>query len=1227
MGCFRWKSTTWWLLLLATAFSCVPRVDGNREAVIQQNTTIEAPYGGQWGISYQNDYLGESHATAVTSMAYDPTGDSVYMIGNVGSVACWLGVLNLQTQELYQQVFVSPSYGDDDISMQVVCGDLLVQSSGILVLGHTTKGDGLLNEPPNSPENEPGISGMVLHLQRANTSQSALPASETESSTPDSSNIFSRTLRDLADIFGLPVVSSSRPPPVIVDPPTNTPTAAPRPPPLIVDPPTVAPTVVMADDNTTKPTEAPSEGTETSFPTLMPSLDSKQTLYPTLNRQNQTSSPTDIMTLTPTVALNETDGNFTTLAPSILPSNETLPPTFDQGNEKTLAPTILEGNATAMPTIQKEPPTMAPSQSSAPTLAPTRKETFSPTTVPSTISPTFLPTDTPSTSAPTILPTPPIGPEEDAPAFVIAGGSKLEGSVNVFSVSLTGDDNFVYIASLESNSTSDMSALALRERSRLGLGNQNLFHLMVRAMPLPPESSGVDSESSNSLGPALWTTNVMPFNTTAVVGVGGILQQNNALLLVGTIHEGTGGSLDGFVTRISKDSGRLFGTEAATSGLTPSLRISSGNGLNDIVHGVCSVSNLFFYITGSVTDESDNSNNHAFLTKIRAEDLSPVWTVKLHATQSQVPEIEGISCAVTQDGASVYFVGNVMNIGEAKDVFIAMVDDESGDILFKHHFSSQGDDFVASGQGIYVASSGDAIIAGNSNGALFNERDQAVSLFSDQYDVFVALIKQDGSFPPTLYSPPPSASPTLPPTPESQGFVFKSLSVRLDGAKPLSSETRLAFEQTMETFYHNFYSENNRRRLFVSDIISFSTSVTAVGEWLDDTGNEIRYDQRITVRFPERNITVDEAETLLLAPFQFFETRELFVAALRSNHSGFRPVTSVGIPEISSSGDAVIIDPESNENDKGGLTGAIADNIPVVLIALGVLIFCGCSFLALHYRRRQGLKRREEQKANIATTVSSMVPTEEVRPGLEERLSRARHHGDYSSAYLKDLDDFGQGGVEYAFNQSYGSNDYTASSSSEPQVNPSHEKMRVKLPGTTRSRSRSRESRRVSQDISMSEDSDSSAWTASNNDDDKFYDEEMPTPRQSGLISDLDDGGEYSESYNSFIEKFDEEASEVAEFPNGPDLEEGSLPASVHSNLSPRIHVRLQERRKQRERRRRNSGSSYQESVSQESLMRDAASSDDSDSDSDPHIKVQEEPDDMSSFTAESFAGDWVKGM
>jgi hypothetical protein len=676
---------------------CFARIEGWNRPVFRRMEEAEAvpPYGDQWEIlTHQddNDDTVNDPSTMVTSVAYDEGRDTVYMLGNIGGYACWLGEWHLPSKELRQQAFVSPSFEEGDGDIIQVCNDIMVSGESLLVLSHASQGDGLYLDPSDAGNetNPLRVEGLVLELQRPgnNPLPTASPANSQapeEASLP-TNDMFTRTLRALVDLFSDPVEATTEDSPVMPD------------------------SVEVNDDNATI---APTENNATSMPSSQVS-------------GNTTALPT--------------------ISPSILGNGtETYAPSPVQNNETTAAPTLV-------------PSTAAPSDA--------------------------LPA---ATLSPTQTPTPPLIPEEggDDTAFAIVDGNHL-GRRTWFPAGIDHDEEVMFIASLETAISAESRSIALRDLSTIGVGYEEKIGLSVKARLY--DTTQTDDAENPLWKNNIWKSSVDPFGTDeSIVGLGGVLVHNDAVYLGGSISADQTSEVDGFVTRISKETGNLYGLDPGTEGLPSSNRISSGSGWDDLVTDVCTGRrSWFFYITGSAKNKEGGTGTHAFLMKIRTVDLEPVWTVRFTAKQAEVPEVEGISCVAAADGQTVYFVGNVLNGGVVAefntttastggtDIFVANIDSTNGEILSSHQFGSLQNDVVAPGKALIALPNGDAAIVGNTLGDLF-ESHSSTSVIG--YEGFVAIVKADGSVPPTVLTPPPfTLSPTTGPS-TSQPTIMNSTTI------------------------------------------------------------------------------------------------------------------------------------------------------------------------------------------------------------------------------------------------------------------------------------------------------------------------------------------------------------------------------------------------------------------------------------------------------------------
>ena len=149
-----------------------------------------------------------------------------------------------------------------------------------------------------------------------------------------------------------------------------------------------------------------------------------------------------------------------------------------------------------------------------------------------------------------------------------------------------------------------------------------------------------------SLSSPSWSTSLAPVESGSVLGIGGILMLGNALFVGGsTDGEGSSFGVDnvtsdigGFVAKLSTKTGDL---------VRAPYRLQANTSADIFVHGMCASTfgESFIYVTGSSYDSTDGDETHAFLTKLRAADLVPLWTVKLragHTSDPLSPPIAGV---------------------------------------------------------------------------------------------------------------------------------------------------------------------------------------------------------------------------------------------------------------------------------------------------------------------------------------------------------------------------------------------------------------------------------------------------------------------------------------------------------------------------------------------------------------------------------------------------------
>jgi hypothetical protein len=237
-------------------------------------------------------------------------------------------------------------------------------------------------------------------------------------------------------------------------------------------------------------------------------------------------------------------------------------------------------------------------------------------------------------------------------------------------------------------------------------------------------------------------------------------------------------SLHGFVSSFDTTTGVLLRTrsiltaESTIAHSNVSDNTSRDTGYTVRVLGMCQQDSLFqesatltnrpaqfFYVVGmtdgSIDHESSSFHNdesfvppvgvyQAFIQKIDIITLSIQWTKQIGAatfssttqTSSQYGSIHGISCAVTPDGLQVYMGGTVIN-GAAvtmdggvtntttsfgyDDMFVAQYMTADGEMNYVKQIGTAHDDTLANGVSLITDKYGNAVLLGNTRGAVFDD--------------------------------------------------------------------------------------------------------------------------------------------------------------------------------------------------------------------------------------------------------------------------------------------------------------------------------------------------------------------------------------------------------------------------------------------------------------------------------------------------------------------------
>jgi len=171
----------------------------------------------------------------------------------------------------------------------------------------------------------------------------------------------------------------------------------------------------------------------------------------------------------------------------------------------------------------------------------------------------------------------------------------------------------------------------------------------------------------------------------------------------------------------------------------------------------------------------------AWIRKISVSDLSPVWTKQLGAVKS-VPNdpstVYALGCAVSggfiyaggvvDDNAGIVLGTDARQSSGGDDIWLGQFSTDTGDVNWLHQVGTPGDDHMAPRGGVIVASNGNAIVYGDTNGSAFRSRD---SEGTDPDLIVMSFDASDDSYPDmnmdNIPAPGPPAAPiqTIPPVP------------------------------------------------------------------------------------------------------------------------------------------------------------------------------------------------------------------------------------------------------------------------------------------------------------------------------------------------------------------------------------------------------------------------------------------------------------------------------
>lgn len=559
--------------------------------------------------------------------------------------------------------------------------------------------------------------------------------------------------------------------------------------------------------------------------------------------------------------------------------------------------------------------------------------------------------------------------EDEEVEVDLHGGVIVKGPKVVYTVAVASDNSTVYTASLHSESTkvilgpesddegSNSTLYAPQNPSQaFPMGSE--FELVIEAYAKTEYSSKLTSYDNETMfGKAFnaptWNHPFIAEGRNATIfNVAGMLVGEDALIVAGSdlgIGSGLGVSdsadktdYDGFVTKLIRTTGELYGDAEETAGLPTSYRLQTGEGIDDFILGLCpGESHEIVYLAGSTMgnvkggegDSSGDGSTRVFLIKLNITSMSEEWGIALGAAlpENAAAKAEGRACAMSPDRDVVYIAGNVYEGGTmsesnerkskgGSDVFAAKIDANTGDVLFVRQIGSASDELLAPNGGLVVTAEHEIVIYGQTNGSVYRTRNATEP--DDRFDYFMTMIHANGTVeeqaadPKEVTTVAPTASPTVPatepPTEASSGcfgncteytYEFTSIKLRLEGVGYINAEAAEALEEAMESWYEAYYSRHTGagrlRRLQEEGIYDFQTNVSYWGGSRQDGANLITYNQTVMFESNRDDMDDDLAEALIEEPFSHDENKEDFVKHLKKSHDTFAETSGVaGTPDV-----------------------------------------------------------------------------------------------------------------------------------------------------------------------------------------------------------------------------------------------------------------------------------------------------------------------------------------
>ena len=362
-------------------------------------------------------------------------------------------------------------------------------------------------------------------------------------------------------------------------------------------------------------------------------------------------------------------------------------------------------------------------------------------------------------------------------SFELVGGAVIDDEKVQYPIQvITNDNKQVFVVSLASRDdkvSADFEKADSKKFPNFTTGGVVKYgtqyeilverHTINRADDMPPGS--IDSTMNLDWRKPLETANQKSIFVSGMA----MVDNGDALIVVGSTLSSSGdGDFDGIMAKVSTANGSFAseGDEARSVAY-----FSSITGDDDWISNVCTDPDdgNSFYIVGATGGEMDDSviksdsdaTVHAVVSKIQTNTLAILWTTQFavtHSSGSTEKEAASVAlgCAVIPGQGRIYIAGDVENgailegfteSAGGDDIFVAMLQTDSGNKIWTKQVGSNGDDRIARGGGIASDTNGNAVVFGDTNGDFHRIRDTPY----EHSDIFLMVFNQEnGASQPSL---------------------------------------------------------------------------------------------------------------------------------------------------------------------------------------------------------------------------------------------------------------------------------------------------------------------------------------------------------------------------------------------------------------------------------------------------------------------------------------------